>query len=966
MRASVARRVIGLTLLAACNSSDSGRRVPAVTVAGAGARLDSLLKQADAVYLGSTDRAAVLWRQALPLAESLGDSVSRARILTGLGGAAWRRSEYDDARRLFEESLVLKRRLGMKRDLYRSINGLGLVALDQEQLADAMRYFAEAAEAAQDVGDRSGVAKSSTNTGLVLQDLGDYAGARRAFQRGRDGTRAAGDSVNLGKALNNLAGLDIALGDPVSALASLEEARRLFRAQGDSIGELNARGQLATAYDALGEPQRAFAALDSAIGMGQRMGARREVAQNLQLMADFFWTARDSRRALDYYTRALTANDSLGLPEERGNLLRSMGAVHAASGSLRLAMQLTGEALTVHRGARLGYPELVDRLLLAELAQRTGNASEASGQLRAARALSTALNNQVADGLVAISEARVAVEGRQWQRALNALDTLRASLALIGAEGTAEVWALRAHALGQLGSVNAALAAGRQSIAAIERVRGNYGSGELRTSYASSKSGVYANQVLLLLSAGRLQEAFDVADAARGRALVEHLLSARADIDTSSAMGRLLEREQLLRKIDALTAQLRRRDSLPSRERLPNFLDVTRGLSDSLTAARREYEALLARSDATSSPSAALLSTTRDGARTVQRALERNEAVIEYLVTRNEVLIFVVTAEGLSLYRSPETAVSLTARVQLARELVANGATTPPPTAVLRALYDLLVKPVQLSGALRHVERLIIVPHGVLAYLPYSALIDTQTGKYLAEEFFLLRVPTAGSLSALRASGRRAGLALREHAAAIFAPLPLELPATQDEARVIRRALTNATMLVGTAATEPAVRRSLESGAIVHIATHAILNAGNPLFSRIELAGRANGPALNNGRLEVHELLRLALSSPLVFLSGCETGLGGAWSTPFDTGEDFTTLGQALLLAGASNVVATLWRIDDAGASVFAGRFYEAGLRLLPPEALASAQRQMIADPRYANPYYWAAYEISGNGAWGR
>src|SRR4029079_17873792 len=123
----------------------------------------------------------------------------------------------------------------------------------------------------------------------------------------------------------------------------------------------------------------------------------------------------------------------------------------------------------------------------------------------------------------------------------------------------------------------------------------------------------------------------------------------------------------------------------------------------------------------------------------------------------------------------------------------------------------------------------------------------------------------------------------------------------------------------------------------------------------------AAGPESDNGRLELHELLRLTANNPLVFLSGCETALGGAWSTPFETGEDVTTVAQALLLAGAANVVATLWRIDDAGASVFAGRFYEAARRMSPPEALAEAQRQMIADPRYANPYYWAAYDISGN-----
>jgi CHAT domain-containing protein len=267
---------------------------------------------------------------------------------------------------------------------------------------------------------------------------------------------------------------------------------------------------------------------------------------------------------------------------------------------------------------------------------------------------------------------------------------------------------------------------------------------------------------------------------------------------------------------------------------------------------------------------------------------------------------------------------------------------------------------------LQRVTRLVVVPHGVLTYLPFAALMNPRTGHFVAQDYAVLRVPTGASLAALRRTRMPNDRASRDQATSVFAPLPTELPATRDEVVQVRAVFPELVARVGSGATEAAVRRSLRSGEIVHIATHAVLNAGNPLFSRIELAGDPAGPSSDNGRLEMHELLQLTATSPLVFLSGCETGLGGAWSTPFETGEDYTTVAQALLLAGAANVVATLWRIDDTGASVFAGRFYAAALRLPPPEALAAAQRQMIADARYSNPYYWAAYDVSGNGSWGR
>jgi CHAT domain-containing protein len=133
------------------------------------------------------------------------------------------------------------------------------------------------------------------------------------------------------------------------------------------------------------------------------------------------------------------------------------------------------------------------------------------------------------------------------------------------------------------------------------------------------------------------------------------------------------------------------------------------------------------------------------------------------------------------------------------------------------------------------------------------------------------------------------------------------------------------------------------------------------MFSRIELA-RGEGGSTDDGRLEVHELLELRIHAPLVFLSGCETGVGAAWSTEFVRGDDYATLAQAFLYAGARSVMATLWRIGDAGAAALTERFYAGLDQRAVPEALAAAQRGLIGDPRYGDPYYWAAFQVTGDG----
>ena len=345
------------------------------------------------------------------------------------------------------------------------------------------------------------------------------------------------------------------------------------------------------------------------------------------------------------------------------------------------------------------------------------------------------------------------------------------------------------------------------------------------------------------------------------------------------------------------------------------------------------------------------------------RSLAPDEALLEYLVTPDHLVIFVLTERGLTVRSVEERASELRSRVQLARALVQRRDAGPAARGVLSALFELLIEPVVETGALDGVRTLTLVPHGPLSYVPFSALIDRRTGRYAVEEWSFLRVPTAASLPSLREPTRTrptiGGPALVD----VFAPFPDSLPATGAEARSVHRAYPTGAVFIGARANKATLRSALQTADVVHIATHARMNSRNPLFSEIELAGTASGSSDAPGRFEVHELLGLHARSSLVFLSGCETALGSSWATGFDMGEDYTTIAQTFLYAGVRDVVATLWRIDDEGAAVFAAHFYAALNHGSVPDALARAQRDLVVDPKYRSPYYWAAYEVSGGGS---
>ena len=160
----------------------------------------------------------------------------------------------------------------------------------------------------------------------------------------------------------------------------------------------------------------------------------------------------------------------------------------------------------------------------------------------------------------------------------------------------------------------------------------------------------------------------------------------------------------------------------------------------------------------------------------------------------------------------------------------------------------------------------------------------------------------------------------------------------------------------GADAKEAAIKRAAPAADILHLATHGVANRRAPLFSAVFLAP-GDG---DDGRLEVHELLGLELRASLVVLSACETAVQGGVGGALPAGEELVGLVAALLEAGASTVLATLWQVADAGAGRFSAAFYGA----LSAKGRAGAVRvaQAAVRKEFPHPFYWAPFVLTGDG----
>jgi CHAT domain-containing protein/tetratricopeptide (TPR) repeat protein len=328
-----------------------------------------------------------------------------------------------------------------------------------------------------------------------------------------------------------------------------------------------------------------------------------------------------------------------------------------------------------------------------------------------------------------------------------------------------------------------------------------------------------------------------------------------------------------------------------------------------------------------------------------------------------------------------------------------------------RRLRDLVWEPVEKRFPAR-VQAVYVAPDGELTQLPWAALPGGGPDRVLLDDYALAVVPHGPFLlhqltpPPPRAAQRRpapegvllvggiryddqpgtAGAADRGAEGVVAQPVTWRyLPGTEVERKLLEDLLQKAgpkptASLGGAEASAGRLRQELEGARYAHVATHgffadphfrSVLQLDPKLFERrMDIEGRilerrgegarsplvlsglvcagANRPdAPERGILSADAIAGLLLDDlRLAVLSACDTGLGDVAG-----GEGVFGLQRAFHLAGCHNVVASLWKVDDAATAALMARFYgylfapDEARRLPPVEALRRAQLDLYRHP---------------------
>jgi len=327
----------------------------------------------------------------------------------------------------------------------------------------------------------------------------------------------------------------------------------------------------------------------------------------------------------------------------------------------------------------------------------------------------------------------------------------------------------------------------------------------------------------------------------------------------------------------------------------------------------------------------------------VQQNLEPRTLLVSYALLPDRVAIFVIDHEHANVRFSDVKADEVAIRAKELAHALRERNDIAAPSA---KLFDELLLPI--AAELAAATRLIIVPDVSLEQMPFAALLDRRTGKFLADTHELTIEPSAAVYLACK---RRSATINRESSIALFLNPKTssfsDLPAAEREAPRVAQRYSTALVRSRDTATAATFRDQASQYGIVQFSGHAVIDRGEPWTSAL----------MFDAPLTAREIGAIRFSrTRLVILAACST-------LAFDRErvEGTSAIARAFLTAGVPTVIGSLWDVDDDDAAAFMVRLHERLARgVAPAAALRDVQREFIHDRTRHDPGAWAAFTVIG------
>ncbi|HYV10080.1 MAG TPA: CHAT domain-containing tetratricopeptide repeat protein [Pyrinomonadaceae bacterium] len=846
-------------------------------------------------------------------------------------------------------------------------NCVGEANASLSRLHKAIEHFQRALDLWTAADDKIGQALAKLNLAYSHTDLGELEKAQNLFTESLTLYKREGDKRGEARAITGLGSIDSFLGKKQAALDKHMKAIDLLRTIGDHAGEAIAFNSIGKAYEDLGRLPIALDNYKEALRLYQQLGNVEYESVTLFYIGGVYGLKGETQTALNFFDEAVTKSKQARQPRVTAYALSAISAIQSESGQRAEALNRMQYVLRLYR----------------QIDDRRGQATALSEVGKIYRAL-----NQNTKALA------------YYKRAL---DLFRAA-----GDKHEEAAALYNMAVveGASGNLTDALKLLKDSTEVIEILRSQIVSPDLRASYYASVRKHAELYIDLLMRLGKLhgdksalETAFEISEHAHGRALLEVLGEASAQI-RQGVNPALLEQERVLQQ--KLYGQAAYQMRLLAGNPEPHELEIVAREIRELTTSYRELQTQIKQQ---SPRYTNLVQPQPLNLEQIQAELTENSLLLEYMLGSERSYLWAVTKDSLTVYQLPardeiERLAKSVCAALVVRQTLNESEANAYNDAVAQAdaqywrqagqLSQILLGPV--AGELEG-KTILVVADGALHYLPFEALPDpVKAGGESSSEpvplivgHEIVSLASASILATIRQAPRTGSN--EEKLIAILAdpvfsatdsrmnnlnrtPLPQNskfaaslsrLPATRVEAESIMAIIPSGTgmMATGFDADRTVVLSSdLGQYKVIHFATHGIVDIENPEMSGIMLSLVNREGESRQGLVQLHDIYNMNLANTqLVVLSACQTALGKEVR-----GEGLVGLSRGFIYAGASSVIASLWKVDDRATTQLMTEFYKGLFEegLTASAALRKAKVKMWQQSRYREPFYWAAFVLQG------
>jgi CHAT domain-containing protein len=893
--------------------------------------------------------AAILIAKAIRKKELLAQSY---RVKANVHAAA---GDYHLSIGLYEEALALFEKAKDQEGIARTLTAI----IQPHIILGSYDLAFDAAERAQkiflEIGDDRRRSRLENNIGNIYHRQDRFEEAIAHYERAYQELLPYGDSEELIISLNNMSMCLISMNNFGQALSTYSHAKELLKEKDLPLIHLIVDYNIAYLYYLRGDYRRAIEMLKSARIAGEKIDYTYLIALCFLDLSDIYVELNLSAEAQEVAEEGYLLFQKLQIGYEAAKTLANRAIAFGQDGKIRRAMELFAEAkpLFVKENNEV-WPWMID-LYQAVMLFHEGRHYEArrlalgasnffdSSFLKSKAALCHFLLAQVAIRTNDLKEAH-----NECTRALEVLKTIDAPI-------------LRYQGHFLLGQIEhsrkdfrAAYDEYQKARAELESLRTNLGRDELKISFMKNKTELYERLVELCLdeqfSDASREEAFGYIELAKSRSLTElifqkpHALP-EAKPGQSDLVHRIRDLREELNWYQHRIELEQMRPEKNSAERIERL---------NIEAQKREKDLLKVLGEISEADAASANFSMQPGIPLgkIQSLLHDHTSLLEYFFVGDRIFAAVATKDALEIV--PVSTVStITQSLRLLRFQLGKFQAASSPSgasaqtaynatvAHLGGLYNELVAPLRAQLNTRHI---VVVPHGLLHYLPFHALHDGQ--QFLLDSYTVSYAPSASVFALCHSQKGDSGKNT------LILGVPDErAPLIKDEVESVHKILPQSELFLGEAANHDLLLKKSGSSRFIHIATHGSFRPDNPMFSGIRLS---------DSYLHLYELYQMQLSAELLTLSGCATGLN-----VIAAGDELLGLIRGLLYAGARSLLLTLWDVNDHSTSQFMSAFYtrfrQSGDM---PQSLAEAAKEIRQE--HPHPYFWAPFVLVGKALSGR